>query len=94
MKSRGVAGNVERATDFLHELQDVDWRRYGQSMRSRKELAEMLLRLTGSNQPIKYAPRSQATLVRNRIGSPKRAAAEIGFVAEMPLEQGLRELIG
>src|SRR5206468_2014663 len=46
---------------------------------SLKELAEMLLRLTGSNQPIQYAPRSQATLVRNRIGSPKRAAAEIGF---------------
>src|SRR5437868_11718051 len=61
---------------------------------SLKELAEILLRLTGSNQPIQYAPRSQATLVRNRIGSPKRAAAEIGFVAEMPLEQGLRELIG
>jgi len=61
---------------------------------SLKELAEMLLRLTGSNQPIQYAPRSQATLVRNRIGSPKRAAAEIGFVAEMPLEHGLRELIG
>jgi nucleoside-diphosphate-sugar epimerase len=61
---------------------------------SLKELAEMLLRLTGSNQPIQYAPRSQATLVRNRIGSPKRAAAEIGFVAEIPLEQGLRELIG
>jgi len=61
---------------------------------SLKELAEMLLRLTGSNQPIQYAPRSQATLVRNRIGSPKRAADEIGFIAEMPLEQGLRELIG
>ena len=61
---------------------------------SLKELAEMLLRLTGSNQSIQYAPRSQATLVRNRIGSPKRAAAEIGFTAEMPLEQGLRELIG
>jgi nucleoside-diphosphate-sugar epimerase len=60
---------------------------------SLKELAEMLLHLTGSNQPIRYAPRSQATLVRNRIGSPKRAAAEIGFVAEMPLDQGLRELI-
>ena len=39
MKSRAVAGNLERATEFLHELQDVDWRRYGQSMRSRKELA-------------------------------------------------------
>jgi len=60
---------------------------------SLKELAEMLLHLTGSNQPINYAPRSQATLVRNRIGSPKRAAAEIGFVAEVPLEEGLRQLI-
>jgi len=60
---------------------------------SLKELAEMLLHLTGSNQPINYAPRSQATLVRNRIGSPKRAAAEIGFVAEVPLEDGLRQLI-
>ena len=45
MKSRAVAGNVERATEFLHELQEVDWRRYGQSMRSRKELAEMRARL-------------------------------------------------
>ena len=40
---------------------------------SLKELAEMLIRLTGCKQPIKYAPRSQATLVRNRIGSPERA---------------------
>ena len=39
------------------------------------------------------APRSQATLVRNRIGSPERARKEIGFVAEMPLDGGLRELI-
>ena len=60
---------------------------------SLKELAEMLLQLTGCNQPIKYAPRSQATLVRNRIGCPKRAAAEIGFTAQVPLDQGLRELI-
>ena len=48
---------------------------------SLKELAEMLLNLTGSNQEIQYAPRSQATLVRNRIGSPKRAKEEIGFEA-------------
>ena len=60
---------------------------------SLRQLAETLLQLTGSNQPIKYAPRSQATLVRNRIGSPKRAAKEIGFVAEVPLEKGLAELI-
>ncbi len=56
MKSRGVAGTVERATDFLHELQEVDWRRYGQSMRSRKELSEMRVRLEreqGARNPLK-----------------------------------------
>jgi [glutamine synthetase] adenylyltransferase / [glutamine synthetase]-adenylyl-L-tyrosine phosphorylase len=56
MKSRAVAGNVERATEFLHELQDVDWRRYGQSGRSRKELAQMRARLEkeqGPRNPLK-----------------------------------------
>jgi glutamate-ammonia-ligase adenylyltransferase len=56
MKSRAVAGNLERATEFLHELQEVDWRRYGQSMRSRKELAEMRARLEreqGPRNPLK-----------------------------------------
>jgi len=59
MKSRAVAGNVERATAFLHELQEVDWRRYGQSMRSRKELAEMRARLEreqGPRNPLKAGP--------------------------------------
>lgn len=60
---------------------------------SLKELAEILLELTGCEQPIKYAERSQATLVRNRIGCPKRASDEIGFTAEIPLEEGLRRLI-
>jgi glutamate-ammonia-ligase adenylyltransferase len=56
MKSRAVAGNLERATEFLHELQVVDWRRYGQGMRSRKELAEMRTRLEreqGPRNPLK-----------------------------------------
>jgi glutamate-ammonia-ligase adenylyltransferase len=56
MKSRAVAGNVERATEFLHELQDVDWRRYGQSGRSKKELAQMRARLEkeqGQRNPLK-----------------------------------------
>ena len=60
---------------------------------SLKELAEMLVRLTTCKRPIQYAPRSQATLVRNRIGSPVRAEREIGFEAGVPLEQGLQELI-
>jgi len=60
---------------------------------SLKELAEMLVAITGCTQPITYAPRSQATLVRNRIGCPKRAAQEIGFEAAIPLDDGLHRLI-
>jgi [glutamine synthetase] adenylyltransferase / [glutamine synthetase]-adenylyl-L-tyrosine phosphorylase len=56
MKSRGVAGDLERATDFLNELQEIDWRRYGQSGRSRRQLAQMRLRLEkeqGGDNPLK-----------------------------------------
>lgn len=60
---------------------------------SLKELAGLLLELTGSNQAVNYAPRSQATLVRNRIGSPVRARAEIDFAAEIGLRDGLERLI-
>jgi len=60
---------------------------------SLRELAEMLLRLTDSSKPIVYAPRSQATLVRNRIGCPKRASADLEFTANIPLEDGLKRLI-
>lgn len=60
---------------------------------SLKQVAEKLVNLTGCNQPIQYAPRSQATLVRNRIGSPKRASEEIGFTAQVDLDEGLQRLI-
>jgi UDP-glucose 4-epimerase len=60
---------------------------------SLRELAELLLDLTGSNRPIRYAPRSTATLVRNRIGDPQLAVDEIGFRAEIGLREGLERLI-
>jgi UDP-glucose 4-epimerase len=60
---------------------------------SLRELAEMLIDITGCRQTISYAPRSQATLVRNRIGCPKRASREIGFDARIDLNEGLRRLI-
>jgi UDP-glucose 4-epimerase len=60
---------------------------------SLKQLAEMLLELTGCDKPISYAPRSQATLVRNRIGSPKKASSEIGFTSAIDLREGLQRLI-
>lgn len=45
MKARGVGGDTERATDFLVQLQRVDWRRYGQGGRSKHDLRQMRLRL-------------------------------------------------
>lgn len=60
---------------------------------SLKQLAELLLELTGCAQQIRYAPRSQATLVRNRIGDPRRAAEDLGFIAAIDLREGLQRLI-
>jgi glutamate-ammonia-ligase adenylyltransferase len=56
MKARAVAGDTEHATTFLNELQKVDWRRYGQSGRSKKDLRQMRLRLEkeqGPDHPLK-----------------------------------------
>ncbi len=56
MKARAVAGDLERATKFLNELQQVDWRRYGQSGRSKKDLRQMRMRLQkeqGEGHPLK-----------------------------------------
>jgi UDP-glucose 4-epimerase len=60
---------------------------------SLKELAELVIDLTGCKHGINYAPRSQATLVRNRVGCSMRASAEIGFTAKTDLREGLRALI-
>ncbi len=56
MKSRAVAGDPAGAEAFLHQLQEVDWRRYGQSGRSRADLRQMRTRLEkeqGASQPLK-----------------------------------------
>lgn len=60
---------------------------------SLRELAEMIVEITDCKQPINFAPRSQATLVRNRIGSPKRAIEELNFRAGIDLRHGLEMLI-
>lgn len=56
MKARAVAGDIERATTFLSEVQDLDFRRYGQSGRSKSELRAMRQRLEkeqGGENPLK-----------------------------------------
>ena len=56
MKSRCIAGDAEQGTAFLHELQNVDWRRYGQSGNSAALLNEMRRKLEkeqGVEHPLK-----------------------------------------
>ncbi len=56
MKSRAVAGNLQRGTSFLSEIQEIDWRRYGQSGRSKKKLWDMRMLLEkeqGHENPLK-----------------------------------------
>lgn len=81
-----VCGMTADATDEFYNV--------GTGKRtSLKELAEKLLNLTGCNKEIQYAPRSQATLVKNRIGSTVKATEEIKFTADIDLDEGLRRLI-
>jgi glutamate-ammonia-ligase adenylyltransferase len=59
MKARAVAGDTERATMFLHELQrQMVWRRYGQAGGSKSDLRQMRMRLQreqGDATPLKAA---------------------------------------
>jgi UDP-glucose 4-epimerase len=57
-----------------------------------KELAELLLEITGSDLEIQYEPAGM-TFVKNRIGCTVKAKKEIGFEAKIELRQGLLDLI-
>jgi glutamate-ammonia-ligase adenylyltransferase len=56
MKSRIVAGNYSDSESFLHQLQEADWKIYGQGGRSRADLMVMRMRLEkeqGQSHPLK-----------------------------------------
>jgi nucleoside-diphosphate-sugar epimerase len=57
-----------------------------------KELAELILDITGSDIRIQYEP-SGTTFVKNRLGCPEKAESGIGFKAKVELRDGLRKLI-
>jgi UDP-glucose 4-epimerase len=57
-----------------------------------KELTELILKITGSNLPIRYEPAGQ-TFVTNRVGDPAAAARDLGFTWTVDLEEGLRRLV-
>ncbi|MGK7344298.1 MAG: NAD-dependent epimerase/dehydratase family protein [Candidatus Nitrospinota bacterium M3_3B_026] len=57
-----------------------------------KELAELLISLTGSGLPVEYKD-AGPTFVKNRVGDPTRASEDLGFKWTIGLEEGMRSLI-
>src|SRR5262249_2774373 len=57
-----------------------------------KELVDMILTLTQFRQAPHYEP-GGLPFVKNRIGSPERAAADLGFTSRVELREGLQKLI-
>lgn len=59
---------------------------------SLKEVAELILEITGSHLSIEYQPQGK-TFVTNRIGSTDKAEKDLGFRTTVELREGLEKLI-
>jgi len=57
-----------------------------------RELAELVLDITGAGLEVEYRTAGQ-TFVTNRVGSTDKAKREIGFEANVGLREGLEKLI-
>lgn len=101
-----IYGDGSQAYDFVHvhdcamanvkamQADTVDeFYNVGTGIRtSIKELAEMILEVTGSDLQVSYEP-GGLTFVKNRVGCPKKATADLGFTAETSLRDGLASLV-
>jgi UDP-glucose 4-epimerase len=102
-----VFGDGSQAYDFIHVRDvaranvcalradcDFGFFNVGRGVKtSIKELAELLLRLTGREDlGLRYEPAGQ-TFVTNRVGCPRLAREKLGFSWTVDLEDGMRSLI-
>jgi len=101
-----IFGNGTQCYDFIHVediaranvlalKSDATDRFYNIGMgvkTSLNELVALILEITGQNLEIEYRPEAQS-FVTHRIGSTEQAAADLGFTARIPLEEGLRSVI-
>ena len=58
-----------------------------------RDLAELLLELTGSDVGMEFKPQPAGALPARRVGDPRRADELLGFRAETALADGVRRLI-
>ena len=57
------------------------------------ELAELLLKVMDSDLPVEFGPERSVNNVVRRLADTSAAERDLGFRAEIDLEQGLRELV-
>ncbi|MGE5570827.1 MAG: SDR family NAD(P)-dependent oxidoreductase [Rhodospirillales bacterium] len=60
---------------------------------SLRELADALLRVMGSQQPHEFGPERKVNAVPRRLADTTAAERELGFRAEVTLDEGLRRLV-
>jgi len=58
-----------------------------------RDLAELLLEVTGSSAGLEFKPQPKGGLPERRYGDPRRAEELLGFRAKTPLAEGLRQLV-
>jgi len=87
-------GDCARANVLAMKAEVVDrFYNVGTGLRtSIKELVDMIIELTQFRLAPRYEP-AGLTFVKNRIGSPKRAEAELGFSSQVDLRDGLLKLM-
>jgi UDP-glucose 4-epimerase len=61
---------------------------------SLRELADLLLGVMGSDLPVVYGPERSVNKVPRRLADVSSAREQLGFEAEVRLEDGLRQLVG
>jgi UDP-glucose 4-epimerase len=86
-----VYGDGSQAYDFIY-VADTAKANVCALKTTIKELAELILKITGSDLQIQYEPGGM-TFVQNRIGYAKKAEDEIVFKAQVGLREGLESLI-
>jgi nucleoside-diphosphate-sugar epimerase len=57
------------------------------------ELAALLGRVMGVDRPAEYGPERKATPIWRRLADVTKAERQIGFKANVSLEEGLRQLV-
>lgn len=82
--------NILAATGTLHE---GAYNVASGTETSLLELAEALLRAMGSDLAVEHGPDRAVNGVARRLADTAAARRDLGFTAEVPLEDGLRELV-